>query len=50
MADPETKSAIQADKAWGVFTRTLAHNVPGHLHNSYLAVRRMKRRRLGGVR
>ena len=50
MAPPETKSAIQADKAWAAFTRTLARNVPGHLHNASLAMRRMRQRRLGGVR
>ena len=45
MAAPETKSAIQADRAWAEFTKTLAHGVPKHLHNAQTSWRRMRQLR-----
>lgn len=42
MTGPETKSAIQADKAWASFAKTLAHDVPKHLHNAQTSWRRMR--------
>ena len=41
----ETPSAIQADHAWATFTKSLAHDVPKHLHNANNAVRAMRKRR-----
>jgi hypothetical protein len=45
MAEPETKSAIQADRAWSHLTKTLAHNVPRHLHNAQTSWRKMQQLR-----
>lgn len=42
MSTPETKSAIQADRAWSYLTTSLAHKVPKHLHNAWLASLHMK--------
>jgi hypothetical protein len=48
MSTPETKSAIQADKAWAELTRTLARDVPRHLHNAQTAWRKMAQMRRRG--
>ena len=47
MTQPETKSAIQADRAWATLTRTLAYKVPRHLHNAQTSWRHMRRLRRG---